>query len=149
MNKVIEEAKLIFNDDIIISIMESVPHVRLLKILFDFWSRKGVDFKYLEPLNIDNYSETRTALLRKYSMSTNHPIPVELTLDCNDLVKLFKESRDYRLDYIEDYLCGRGPFDNEFWYNGIEYDDYLLGVVNSENMKTISQILGLEFSDEK
>ena len=138
-----------FNDDIIISIMESVPHVRLLKILFDFWSRKGVDFKYLEPLNIDNYSETRTALLRKYSMSTNHPIPVELTLDCNDLVKLFKESRDYRLDYIEDYLCGRGPFDNEFWYNGIEYDDYLLGVVNSENMKTISQILGLEFSDEK
>lgn len=139
-----------FDDDIIMSIMESVPHVRLLKILFDFWSKRGVDFGYLDTLSIIDNSEMRAALLRKYSMSTNHPIPVELTLDCNDLAKLFKEDRDYNLDYIENYLCGRDPFDNEFWYDGIGYDDFISdNYVDSKNMETISQILGLEFSDEK
>ena len=91
---------------------------RLVAKIFKMWDAGGIDFSNLKLLGLPTNSALMTFLLKRYIRNTKKPIPVSYTFDCGDLSDLFdKDSRDYNLDYIQQYLCGDDSFwDYDIWY---------------------------------
>ena len=124
-------------------VQDALPEALVTKI-FKRWDEKGIDFSILKMLGIDKgFALLGTMLLKRYSQFGTKPIPVSVTYDCDDLKELFeRESRDYSLDYIEEYICGKDSFwDHEDWYN-YEWDSYMTDAIDENNWKTISEIFG-------
>ena len=121
----------------------ALPEPLVTKI-FKRWDEKGIDFSILKMLGIDKgFALLQTMLLKRYLQFTITPIPVSVTYDCNDLKELFeRESREYNLEYIEEYLCGDDSFwDHEDWYH-YEWESYMTDTIDENNWKTISEIFG-------
>ena len=116
---------------------------RLVAKIFKMWDAGGIDFSNLKLLGLPTNSALITFLLKRYIRNTKKPIPVSYTFDCDDLSDLFdKDSRDYNLDYIKQYLCGDDSFwDTDLWY-GNEWSDYMSDDIDETNWKIISEIFG-------
>ena len=115
----------------------------VFKKIFDTWDKKGIDFSIFKLLGVPNNIVSNVYILKRYIQNTTKPIPVSYKFDCNDLAELFdKTSREYNLEYIQEYLCGDDSFwDSEDWY-GYEWDDYMSDQIDEKNWKTISEIFG-------
>ena len=117
--------------------------------LFKKWDKTGINFDDLKLLGIPpNNSLTRVMLVKRYLKNTIKQIPVSHTFDCDDLSKMFNtNSRDYDMDYIEEYLCGHDDFwDHQDWYD-YEWYDGMSDALDKDNWKTIMKILGVTTQD--
>ena len=130
------------DDDYIGEVKHNVSE-NIFKKIFDYWDRKGIDFSIFKLLGVPNNIVSNVYILKRYIQNTTKPIPVSYKFDCNDLAELFdKTSREYNLEYIQEYLCGDDSFwDSEDWY-GYEWDDYMSDQIDEKNWKTISEIFG-------
>jgi hypothetical protein len=117
----------------------------IVKTIFNHWDKKGIDFSILKMLGIDTRGASLliTMLLKRYIQFTTKPLTGTVTWDCDDLANLFnKDNRDYDMEHIEEYLCGKDSFwDWDDWYN-YEFEDWMVDEIDDENFKTISQIFG-------
>ena len=131
-----------FDEEDIEDVKKAVSE-RQVKFLFNKWDEDGVSFEDLKLLGIPaNSSVINALLMKRYILSGTRPLPVSFSFDCDDLAGMFLKSREYDMDYIEDFLCGKDSFwDHEDWYN-YEWDDYMADQVDEKNWKTISNIFG-------
>ena len=129
-------------------IMKAVPE-KYVSLIFDVWDGEEEDvgnvFKLLGLTKHPLFREIHLYLVKRWIQFTKKPIPVSYTFDCNDLKELFdRNSNDYDLSYIEEYLCGRDGFwEPEDWYN-YEWDSYMTDQIDENNWKTIMGIFGVD-----
>jgi len=123
--------------------LEKTVSDRVIGVLFDKWDEDGLNLNLFKYLGIPVGAMPVTYIVKRYIRNTKKPIPVSTTFDCDDLVGLFdRNNRDYDMDYIEEFLCGKDSFyDHEDWYN-YEYDEYMLQDIDEGNWETISKIFG-------
>jgi len=130
-----------FGKEDIDSVKKAVSE-RQVKVLFDKWDKDGVSFDDIKLLGIASNQTVGVLLMKRYILSGTRPLPVSFSFDCEDLASMFLTSREYDMDYIEDFLCGKDSFwDHEDWYN-YEWDNYMSDQIDEKNWKTISQIFG-------
>jgi len=119
----------------------------IVKTIFNHWDKKGIDFSILKMLGIDTRGASLliTMLLKRYIQFTTQPLTGTVTWDCDDLANLFnKDNRDYDMEYIEEYLCGKDSFwDWDSWYN-YEFEDWMVDEIDNDNIMTIGEILGVD-----
>ena len=119
----------------------------LVKTIFNHWDKKGIDFSILKMLGIDTRGASLliTMLLKRYIQFTTKPLTGTVTWDCDDLANLFNtDNRDYDMEYIEEYLCGKDSFwDWDSWYN-YEFEDWMVDEIDNDNIMTIGEILGVD-----
>ena len=119
----------------------------IVKTIFNHWDKKGIDFSILKMLGIDTRGASLliTMLLKRYIQFTTKPLTGTVTWDCDDLANLFnKDNRDYDMEYIEEYLCGKDSFwDWDSWYN-YEFEDWMVDEIDNDNIMTIGEILGVD-----
>tara|TARA_R110001583_G_scaffold3173_2_gene20776 strand:- start:35009 stop:41008 length:6000 start_codon:yes stop_codon:yes gene_type:complete len=130
------------NVDEITHIQENVPEP-IFKKIFEIWDKNGIDFSIFKLLGVLPDTATAIYVLKRYIQNTTKPIPVTTTFDCDDLTNLFdRNDRDYDMEYIEEYLCGKDEFwEAQDWYQ-YGWDDYMLDLVDENNWKTIGGIFG-------
>ena len=130
-----------FDNEDINSVKKAVSE-RQIKVLFDKWDNDGVSFDDIKLLGIASNQIVGVLLMKRYILSGTRPLPVSFSFDCEDLASMFLKSREYDMDYIEDFLCGKDSFwDHEDWYD-YEWDDYMTDQIDEKNWKTISNIFG-------
>ena len=119
----------------------------IVKTIFNHWDKKGIDFSILKMLGIDTRGASLlvTMLLKRYIQFTTQPITGTVTWDCDDLANLFnKDNRDYDMEYIEEYLCGKESFwDYDDWYN-YDFEDWMVDEIDNDNIMKIGEILGVD-----
>ena len=115
----------------------------VIKVLFKKWDEDGINLKMFKYLGIPGSGLVASYTIKRYLQNTKVPVQVSYIFDCDDLKELFeRESRDYNLDYIEEYLCGKDSFwESEDWYN-YEWDSYMTDTIDENNWNTISEIFG-------
>lgn len=123
-------------------VIERVPE-KIIPYIFKQWDEHGVDLNDMKILGIDVNYNVAVFLLKRWLQNTTKPVMVSRTYDCDDLTNLFDtNNRDYDMDYIEDFLCGKdGWYEHSDWYN-YEYDEYMLQDIDEGNWETISKIFG-------
>ena len=127
-------------------IIKALPE-KYVSLIFDVWNGEHEDvgniFKLLKLDKHPLINQIYTFLIKRWIQFTKKPIPVSTTWDCDDLKDLFdRNNRDYDMEYIEEYLCGKDSFwDSEHWYN-YEWESYMTDEIDENNWKTISEIFG-------